>query len=552
MSCRDGLIAQARLEGNTTGPLELITLGVLRLDIGTGLTGSQASQKFTIAISTPIATSSGGTGTTITFTQGSVVFAGSGGVYTEDNANLFWDDSANQLLLGGTSAASADIVLGANGAAIFNEQGSAVDFRVESDANANMLLVSASAETVLVGSATDLTSVLGVHVTTASDKGIVVRAAASQTGNMIQCESSAGVAFFAVDGTTVDQGTIRVAGTGNIIFSRDGRGFSFVATPMTDAFNDNHGIFGKSDGSIELVTLESVLVTHNDPTSPALDLRAYKAGNSGTINSIRIKAHPLSVPLAGFGGRLIFQAGSSTTNYRDLSFIDGVWVDPADATRKGRMIFTTFSVATEVETLRFDPDAVVVNEGGVDMDTRIEGDTATNLFVCDAGLDAVQVGTTTAGVIADFRSASIVLNEDGSDRDLRVEGDNKTSCLLLDASDDEVAIDGRFSLVDTSPAQITANQNDYNPELTATNRATVWRLSSDASRNITGIANGLQGRLLVILNVGSFDIVLTNQDASSLAANRIITGTGTSVTVAADERAILLYDSTTARWRFLV
>lgn len=45
----------------------------------------------------------GGTGTSTTFTAGSVVFAGASGVYSQDNANLFWDDTNNRLGLGTTT-----------------------------------------------------------------------------------------------------------------------------------------------------------------------------------------------------------------------------------------------------------------------------------------------------------------------------------------------------------------------------------------------------------------------------------------------------------------
>jgi hypothetical protein len=55
---------------------------------------------------------------------------------------------------------------------------------------------------------------------------------------------------------------------------------------------------------------------------------------------------------------------------------------------------------------------LVINETGADADSRFEGDTATNLLVIDAGLDAVQIGTTTAGAIADFRATSITLKQD--------------------------------------------------------------------------------------------------------------------------------------------
>lgn len=46
----------------------------------------------------------GGTGTNTSFTTGSVVFAGSSGIYTQDNSNFFWDDTNNQLILGAGSA----------------------------------------------------------------------------------------------------------------------------------------------------------------------------------------------------------------------------------------------------------------------------------------------------------------------------------------------------------------------------------------------------------------------------------------------------------------
>ena len=42
----------------------------------------------------------GGTGTSTAFTIGSLVFAGASGVYTQDNANLFWDDTNNRLGIG--------------------------------------------------------------------------------------------------------------------------------------------------------------------------------------------------------------------------------------------------------------------------------------------------------------------------------------------------------------------------------------------------------------------------------------------------------------------
>jgi hypothetical protein len=83
---------------------------------------------------------------------------------------------------------------------------------------------------------------------------------------------------------------------------------------------------------------------------------------------------------------------------------------------------------------------VVINEAGADIDLRVEGDTATNLLVLDAGLGAVQIGTTVAGVLADFRPATIVFNEAGADIDTRIESDADANCVFVDGGTGYVGI----------------------------------------------------------------------------------------------------------------
>ncbi len=101
---------------------------------------------------------------------------------------------------------------------------------------------------------------------------------------------------------------------------------------------------------------------------------------------------------------------------------------------------------------------------------------------------------------------------------------------------------------DISPAQITANQNDYNP--TGLADAAVLRLSTDASRNITSIAGGADGRVLLIHNVGAFNIVLKDDDgATGTAGNRF--ALSTDITLLPDQSALIQYDSTTSRWRMV-
>jgi len=68
-----------------------------------GLSGSAQTGAVTVALTTPLGVTFGGTGTSTAFTQGSVVFAGASGVYTQNNSNFFWDNSNNRLGLGTTS-----------------------------------------------------------------------------------------------------------------------------------------------------------------------------------------------------------------------------------------------------------------------------------------------------------------------------------------------------------------------------------------------------------------------------------------------------------------
>lgn len=100
-----------------------------------------------------------------------------------------------------------------------------------------------------------------------------------------------------------------------------------------------------------------------------------------------------------------------------------------------------------------------------------------------------------------------------------------------------------------TPAQITANQNDYAP----TNHATAYhfRLSTDASRTITSMAGGVDGLERLITNVGAQDLVLEHASASGTAANRLLCPGSVNVTLNPNDSVRLRYDGTSSRWRVL-
>jgi hypothetical protein len=91
--------------GATISPTELSYLDTVSSNIQTQLNAKEPTI-------TTLGVAKGGTGTSTAFTAGSVVFAGASGVYTQDNANLFWDNANDRLGIGTASPGSKLDVVG--------------------------------------------------------------------------------------------------------------------------------------------------------------------------------------------------------------------------------------------------------------------------------------------------------------------------------------------------------------------------------------------------------------------------------------------------------
>lgn len=118
--------------------------------------------------------------------------------------------------------------------------------------------------------------------------------------------------------------------------------------------------------------------------------------------------------------------------------------------------------------------------------------------------------------------------------------------LLTDVAALEAIFTGKFVLSGVvSPAQITANQNDYNP--TGWSAGTILSINSDAARSITGLAGGETGRFAIIYNSGSQTITLEHEDSGSVAANRFWAHTGVDKLISPGVAATFIYLA--SRWR---
>ena len=106
---------------------------------------------------------------------------------------------------------------------------------------------------------------------------------------------------------------------------------------------------------------------------------------------------------------------------------------------------------------------------------------------------------------------------------------------------------GGVALTASTPTQLSADQNDW--ALSASNSN--FLISASTAVNVTGIAGGVSGRVIVLVNSGSGVITLKNENTGSTAANRIHLAGASDVLIAGDGTVTLLYDGTASRWRMI-
>lgn len=176
------------------------------------------------------------------------------------------------------------------------------------------------------------------------------------------------------------------------------------------ATNNNREVEACATGTGFMTYSDAGTLTLRSPADP-VDLTTWVNASGTTIGSLRSTAAG-NFAFSGAAGASI-QFLINGVNYLQISEAGGI--SPRNNT-------------------------FVHNDAGGDFDFRVEGDNAPQLLLCDAGLDAVQIGTTTAGAIADFRSSGIVFNENAANQDFRVEGDTDPNALVVDASADFVGI----------------------------------------------------------------------------------------------------------------
>jgi hypothetical protein len=161
-------------------------------------------------------------------------------------------------------------------------------------------------------------------------------------------------------------------------------------------------------------------------------------------------------------------------------------------------------------------------------------------------LEEVYGGTVTNS----FTSTSAEFNAANAAYTFTIRGQNINDVFVADGASDSADLGGQTRLSgDDTPAALGATENNYNP--TALSEHTILRLDANAGGStITGIAGGVHGRVLIIINIDTTDtITLADENAGSTAANRFMLPGSANHVIAADYgSATLWYSNTDGRW----
>lgn len=190
------------------------------------------------SLAIPIPVTQGGTGTITQFTPGSVIFAGVSGVYTQDNANFFFDNATDELGVGTNNPIRAFHVT----AQVGNTNTVQTNLRVESTSSG----------------------------TAAAGFGVAIEFAAESAGGQIAIAGIIGVAYTTATDTAETANfifTLIVAGTAIEVLRIRENGRQGVNIALTDGANIavNAALF--TPGSIGRVTLAGNR-TFDNPTNP--------------------------------------------------------------------------------------------------------------------------------------------------------------------------------------------------------------------------------------------------------------------------------------------
>jgi len=559
------------LKLNKTMTLKIIAIPVLMLAL---FATSATSQTFKPNFGTKIVLAGGGTdpvntmtittasgGTSpITLTMPNSYAGGAGYVLTSNSSGvLTWTNPTTGITLGGdvTGPAGANTVTKINGVSLGS--------------------TTATAGNLLIGSGTQWVSNALSGDATLSGTGVITLA------NTSGARTDLGL------GSIATQSASAVALTGGTITGTSISGSTGSFTTLTSLGADNQNTSGSAATNIGTGTytgtvtignstgpsttnLNGTIVFGSAPTIPLAQNNIFVGNSSGNQAAYAPVANSVLVT-SGTGG-LVPTWSTSLPSGLTLPTATLTSATVTGATISGGSINNTPIGATTASTGAFTnltaTGTVTLPAGSVSLSslTLPTGDIVVGngsnqaagvALSGDATISSAGVITVGAGAITNTKLANSTIAIASSGGTMSVSG----SPIALGGTAGNVDLNlahantwtgtqtlGGVALTANSPAALASNTVDW--ALSTSN--SYFKISASASVNVSGIASGVDGRTIVLVNTGSSPITLVSEDATdNTAANRFHFpgGAGNNVLIATDGVVTLMYDGTASRWRIL-
>ena len=177
------------------------------------------------------------------------------------------------------------------------------------------------------------------------------------------------------------------------------------------------------------------------------------------------------------------------------------------------------------------------------------------LFYIDNSGNAVQITSGGAVSVSTLASGSVLLDA-GNARGANLRaGTNDAYSMILETNNiDRFSVDSNglakfiydFAVQKGSANTSTGTINDV-----STSQKSYFQFTGAGAVTVTGFANGSDGKVILLTNKTGSQLTINNNDSGSSAANRILTGTGASLSVENNASIMAVYDSTNSLWNIV-
>lgn len=315
----------------------------------TGLTfsGGPITTTGTLTLAGTLGVANGGTGTTTSLTQGSVIFAGASGVYSQDNANFFYDNT-NDFLGLKTAAPTHTLTLGstATGIVLYNTSDQTINYE---RLNMGWGLINANQYAIYTNTAGSATTPRGIllrsSATGVATVDMTIDANASTQVSIIRTSSVAGKTYLGISGSaSQSSSTVIFSSITPTIAQSSTAGYTTLLINPTESSTGSgtKSLILTQVGSVDKFSVTNTgIATHTNSTDQA-------------SNQILVLKGTRATPTANDNIYQSFNLNNSIGSSIEFGRITSTGLTLTSTSEAGRLTFGVVTAGTLTNNLRLD------------------------------------------------------------------------------------------------------------------------------------------------------------------------------------------------------